>query len=82
MEEKIHKKLIPIKVRKVVSFGGEDGIVAGVRTNRPSGWLQSCIAVVIMRLFIHEAIYFVWFFSIYVSFYNQWVTKYFKVMNA
>lgn len=29
-----------------------------------------------------KAIYFVWFFSIYVLFYNQWVTKYFKVMNV
>ena len=74
--------MIPIKVRKVVTFGGEDGTAVGMGTSRPSGCLQSRIAVVIMRLFIPEAIYFVWFFSIYVLFYNQWVTKYFQVMNV
>lgn len=74
--------MIPIKVRKVVTFGGEAGITVGMGTRRPSGWLQSCTAVGIMRLFIPQAIYFVWFFSTYVLFYNQWVTKYFKVMNV
>ena len=76
------QQVIPIKVRKVVTFGGEDGAVVRMGTSRPSGWLAKLYiltCVVIMRLFTHYAFYlFCVVFCIYGLFYNKQVKIFFK----